>query len=200
MTRVMLIRHGAHDLLDRKLAGRMPDVLLNEQGRVQAEGLAEILAGRGIDAIVTSPIDRALETARPIAARLDLPLGIDTDLTEIDFGTWTGLSFPELSPLDDWQRFNTFRSGTRAPGGESIIEVQARMIGAIERMARDYPDGQVVLVGHGDPIKLALAFYVGIPIDLCRRVDIRPASISLLEVTPWQPRLLALNWAPDVPL
>ena len=117
MTTFLLIRHAAHDLLGRRLAGRMPGVSLNGEGRRQVERLAERLAGASIRAVISGPLERARETAEPLARGLGLPVQISAAVDEIDFGEWTGLPFAELDQDPRWCWFNTFRSGARAPCG-----------------------------------------------------------------------------------
>lgn len=136
MTTFLLIRHGTIDLLGHTLAGHAPDVHLNARGKVEAERLAERIAHLPLSAIYTSPLERAQETAWPLAARFGLDLRISAGLDEIDFGDWTRRTFAELEPLPEWQRWNSARSEARAPGGESMGEVQSRVVAAIERLAR----------------------------------------------------------------
>lgn len=193
MTYVFLVRHGANDLLDRAIAGRQPGISLNPDGRAQAERLARRFQNEAITAIHCSPRERARETAGPIADQLGLDIEIVPALDEIDFGAWTGLKLDELAKRPDWQRWNAIRSDSRAPGGETMLEVQVRVVGHIERLSRDSNNAAYILVGHGDPIKTALLYYLGAAIDFVRRLEISPASISAVEVGAHQPRLLFIN-------
>ena len=182
MTRFYLVRHGAHDLLGRALAGRMPGVGLNAEGRAQAERLAAHFAAVRPTAVISSPLQRTVETAQPIASRLGLELELESGLLEIDFGAWTGRAFTELDGDPAWPLFNNARSLVAIPGGESLIDVQTRMVATLRRLAADRPEASLVLVGHGDPLKSAIAYFLGVPIDLQRRIEIAPGSISDLEL------------------
>lgn len=181
MTTFLLIRHGSHDLLGRVLAGRAPDVHLNAHGKVESEQLAERLAAVPLRAIYTSPMERAQETAWPLAARFGLELRISAALDEIDFGEWTRRAFSELDPQTEWQRWNTARSEARPPGGEAMGEVQARVVAEIERLATVHDSETVALISHGDVIKSALMQAIGVPLDHVLRLEISPASVSVLH-------------------
>jgi broad specificity phosphatase PhoE len=191
-----LIRHGEHELQDRVLVGRAPGVALSPRGRAQAERLAARLAREEIAAIYASPLERAQETARPIAAHLGIEMGTDEALQEMDVGAWTGRPVNELVADRAFQLFNRFRSGSPPPGGESMLDVQCRMVALVERLRRQIPGADVALVGHGDPIKAVLAYYLGVPLDLSQRIEVATGSLSRLEVEEWGPRLLGLNEVP----
>ncbi len=193
MTTFFLIRHGDTDALGKTLSGRLPGVRLNAAGRAQVERLAERLAAERIDVIVTSPLERARETAGPLARRLGLEPRIAEELNEYDFGEWSGMSFRELEPDERWRRFNAFRAGARPPGGELMLEVQARAVGLVQRLCEERADGRVALVSHGDVIRAALLYYLGAPLDHFLRVEVSPASVSALEVGPYGPRVLFVN-------
>src|SRR5215203_6843088 len=122
MATIFLVRHAAHDRVDRVLCGRMPGVGLGEAGRRQAEALARRFADAAVDAVWTSPLDRARETAEPIAGRLGLPVRTSDGLAEIDFGAWTGLPFDALRDDPRWRRWNEARGSERPPPGESMGE------------------------------------------------------------------------------
>jgi broad specificity phosphatase PhoE len=195
-TTVFLVRHAAHDRVDRVLCGRMPGVGLGERGRAQAEALARRFAvgEPAVEAVWTSPLDRARETAEPIAARLGLPVRISDALCEIDFGAWTGQPFDALRDDARWRRWNERRgSGERPPGGESMAEAQARASGEVERARAEHPDGRVVLVSHGDVIKAVLAGVLGLPLDAHARFEISPASVSALAVWDGGGKVLSMN-------
>jgi probable phosphoglycerate mutase len=194
-----LIRHGSTDLAGHTLAGRAAGVHLNAHGRAQAERLAERLAATPIQAVYSSPLERARETAHPLAARLRLTVTIDAAINELDFGDWTGRRIADLdsSAAPGWKPFNTFRSGTRAPGGEHMAEAQRRMVGALEQLRARHPGQHVALVGHADPIRATLAYFLGAPLDLMLRIEISPASISVIELADWGPRVLCVNHADE---
>jgi probable phosphomutase (TIGR03848 family) len=193
MTTFLLIRHAAHGLLNRAIAGRMAGVHLNAEGQAQAVRLAERHARLPIRAIFCSPVERARETALPLAQRLGLELRITETITEIDFGDWSGRTFPELREIPRWQRFNSYRSGTRIPNGELMLEAQARMVGQMERLREEYPNDHLALISHGDVIKSAVAYYLGAPLDLFQRIEISPASVSVIELQEYGPRVLRVN-------
>ncbi len=192
-TTVFLVRHAAHDRVDSVLCGRMPGVGLGEAGRRQAEALSERFAGEDVAAVWTSPLQRARETAEPIAGRLGLPARVGDGLCEIDFGAWTGQAFDALRDDPHWRRWNEARGGERPPGGESMAEVQARAIGEVERARAEHPDGRVVLVSHGDVIKAVLAAVLGLPLDAHARFDVTPASVSALAVWGGGGKVLSMN-------
>jgi probable phosphoglycerate mutase len=188
-----LVRHAAHALVGRVLAGRMAGVGLGEEGRRQSGRLAERLAGTPLDAIHASPRERAQETAAPLAARHGLAVETASALDEIDFGAWTGRPFAELGEDPVWENFNRFRSGTRPPGGETMLEAQARILGFCEEIRRRRPDGHVALVSHADVLRGAILHWLGAPLDLFLRIEVEPASLTIVELAEWGPRLLLLN-------
>lgn len=194
MSRFFLVRHGATDMLGRAIAGRKPGVSLNAEGRAQAAGLARRFAKEPVSAIHCSPLERARETAEPISDRLGLPIEIASALNEIDFGEWTGRTLSELARRPDWQRWNRFRNNSRPPGGEMILEVQARVVAYVEKLgATASRDAAFILVGHADPIKSALLHFLGATIGFMQRLEISPASISAVEIGEDEPRLLFIN-------
>lgn len=179
-TTLHLVRHAAHGLLGRALAGRMPGVGLSAEGLAQAAALAGALAGRPIRAVLSSPVQRAQETAAPIAARHGLPVLTDPGLDEIDFGAWTGAAFGVLDGDPAWDAWNRFRGFAPTPGGETMAAAQARALGAVARARAAVPDGEAVLAGHSDVLKAVLAHFLGTPLDLLHRIELAPASRSVL--------------------
>jgi len=194
-TTFFLVRHAAHDRVGQILCGRMPGVSLGDLGRRQAERLAERLATENVAAIRTSPLERARETAAPIAARCGLLAETCASLDEIDFGPWSGASFEVLAADPRWSEWNERRSAARPPAGETMQEAQARILAAMDSLRRVYLGRAVVLVSHGDVIKAALLRHLGLPIDAYGRFDIDPASISTVAVGDWGSRVLRLNEA-----
>lgn len=176
-----LVRHGAHDLLGKVLVGRGP-VSLSAAGRAEAEAVAGALAGAGLAMVVSSPRERALQTAAPIAARAGLEVAVDPAVDELDLGEWTGA---ELGPLHNdprWRAFNVFRASTPVPGGEDMLAVQARAVASVLRLRAAHPGGVVAVVSHADVIKAVLAHFLGMPLDLMRRLEVAPASRSVVAV------------------
>jgi len=171
----------------------MPGVHLNEEGRAQAEKLAERLKRIPIDAIYCSPLERTVETAFPLANLFGLKLHTSEKLLEIDIGDWTGCELQQLANDPLWQRYKTFRTGTRPPNGELIVEVQQRMVTDVERLRKEYPQGTVAITSHADPIKTVLAHYAGIPLDFLMRLEISPVSVSIVSISDYGPKILCTN-------
>ena len=180
MTTFLLIRHASHDLLGKAIAGRAPGLRLNDIGRRESERLAARLARANIAEIITSPRERTLDTAQPLASRLNLRPAIDPAIDEIDFGTWTGATFDSLKSDPEWHRWCRQRGSARPPNGEPFIAVQQRIVAAIERLRASPGERTIALFSHGDVIKAALAYYLRISLDHLERFDIAPASVSVL--------------------
>lgn len=193
MTTFVLVRHAAPDLVEGTLAGRMPGVSLSVQGEQQAQQLAERLAGLPIAAIYSSPLERTRQTAQPLAARLDLPVQTAAPFTEIDFGEWTGKCFAELADDPRWRDWNAFRSSARLPHGGLMLEVQLRAVAGLQALCEQHPDQVVAIVSHGDVIKAIIAHYLGVHLDLFQRIEISPASISIVVVQHWGAYVTRLN-------
>jgi len=182
MTTFLLVRHATCDPVGRSIAGRLPGIPLNAEGREQAARLAERLRGVALDAIYSSPIQRARETADAIATDRALVVNTAEELIELDFAAWSGRTLAELEDDEQWRRFNRLRSVTRASSGESMLDVQARAVALVERLRAEHPDGRVALVSHGDVIRGLIAHLAGIPLDLFQRLEIEPASVSVIGV------------------
>lgn len=193
LTLILLIRHASHALLGRELCGRRPGVSLNEQGRNQAAVLAERLDRLAISAIHASPMERATETAAPLAARKGLMVTQCPAINEIDFGEWMGAAFSTLSENPAWTLWNSARGQASPPGGEAMVAVQARVAAHLRDTVASSPDGTIAMISHGDVIKSAVAFVLGLPLDAIGRFDIDPASITSIEAGDWGFRLTRLN-------
>jgi probable phosphoglycerate mutase len=200
MTTFLLLRHATCDPVGRALAGRLPGISLNAEGRAQAAELATRLRGTPLDAIYSSPIQRARETAEAVVAGRAIAVQIADELTEIDVGGWAGRTFAQLDGEAAWRRFNTMRSLTRAASGELMLEVQGRAVAFIERVRAERPEGRIALVSHADVIRGLVAHLAGIPLDLFQRIQIDPASISVVEVGEWHVSIRALNLTGEVPV
>ena len=200
MTTFLLIRHGETDAIGKSMMGWMPGWHLNANGKQQVAKLAERLARLPIRAVYASPLERAIETAEPIARRHGLAVQPVDDLGEVHMGPWQGLTIAELDQREDFRKFNTYRAGARPPGGEMMIEVQTRIIRELHCLEERHPGETVAVVSHGDPLRSAAAYYLGIPLDLMQRFEIAPASVTAVEVADWGPRVLCLNETGDVPL
>ena len=186
-TVVLLVRHGFTPTTGRVLPGRAPGLHLSDQGRAQSEALVERLAGVRPDALYTSPLERTRETAAPLAAASGLVATVEDGLVECDFGEWTGRELTELARLKSWRTVQQAPSTFRFPGGESFVELQARMVGTLDRLRSAHPGGTVVCFSHADPIKVALAHALGTPLDLFQRIAVDPASVSVLAHEPGRP-------------
>jgi len=193
VTTFLLIRHGSTPTVGISLAGRSPGVHLDANGRNQAQELAVRLADRHIAAVYSSPLERAVETAEPLAKRLGHQVQIRQDLTEIDFGSWQGMTLSELQNDQLWSRFNTNRGTVSAPDGEMMIDVQARMSKQLECLRLDHIGQTIAVVCHADVIKAVLMLYLNMPLDCHLRLEISPASVSVVELAEWGPRVLAVN-------
>jgi probable phosphomutase (TIGR03848 family) len=196
---ILLIRHAHFDGVGKLLAGRMPGWRLSEEGRAQAGQLAERLAKVPLLAIYCSPLERAVETAELVAARHRLGVVSTEELVEFDFGAWSGRNLESLRGDERFHRFNTFRSGTRAPEGESAPEAQLRMANAVARLNQQHAATDVIaVVSHADPLRALIAFYLGAPLDLAARLQISPASVSVVRLMEWGPEVLVVNHQGEV--
>jgi len=193
MTTFYLIRHAERIGAQDALVGRAPGFSLSERGRAQAQRVADWLAGKKIDHVYTSPVTRAVETAAAIATAAGVPVQTDDDLHEVNFGEWTGKTFGELEADAAWKRFNLLRGPARAPDGETLVEVQMRMVSALYRLNEAHPNHGVVVVSHADPLKAALAFFSGIPLALFDRLEVGLASVSVLRLDGWNLRIECVN-------
>lgn len=188
MTRVLLIRHGETDSLGQFLAGRTSGIHLNEDGRRHVNKLRESLRGyEELAAVVSSPMERTTETAEILAYARGLDIEIDSRFNEFDFGEWTGKTFAELSRHALWGEYNRYRSIHRAPGGESLIEVQGRAWKGVQALCGAFPAATVAVVSHADVIRSVLMLALGMPLDNLLRLDIPPASVSEISVGMGEP-------------
>ncbi|HUB34383.1 MAG TPA: histidine phosphatase family protein, partial [Bryobacteraceae bacterium] len=171
MTTFLLIRHGETDAVGREIMGWRPGWHLNANGREQAKRLADRLAHRSLQAIYTSPLERAVETAAILAPPHELEPRQDADFAEVRFGQWEGVKIGELDQREDLRRYYQFRSGVRPPGGELLGEVQTRVVRKLQALAAVHDGTEVAVVSHGDALRSALAFYLGIPLDMILRFE-----------------------------
>jgi probable phosphoglycerate mutase len=194
-TLVLLVRHGKTPTTGSVLPGRAPGLFLADEGREQARVAAERVAGLDkVAAIYASPLERAQETAAPIAEAVGVDVITETGLLECEFGEWTGAELKALFKLPEWRQVQSSPSSFRFPAGESFPEMQARMTGAIERIVARHPGETVVAVSHADPIKAAVAAAIGTHLDLFQRIVISPCSISAIQYPAHgAPVVLAVN-------
>ena len=193
-TLLLLVRHGETPTTGTVLPGRAPGLHLSDRGRAQAERVADRLAGLAVDAIYSSPLERACETAEPTAARTGLGVNHDDGLLECDFGDWTGAVIAELAALPQWQTVQHDPSAFRFPNGESFIEMQARIVGALEALCATHAGGVIVCFSHADPIKAAVTHALGTHLDLFQRIVISPGAVSAISFVDGQdPAVLMVN-------
>jgi ribonuclease H / adenosylcobalamin/alpha-ribazole phosphatase len=190
---ILLIRHAAHVELGKTLTGRRENVSLSRDGLDQATIVADLLGVEPLDAVYSSPRERAFYTAREIAEPHEHEVTITEALDEVDFGDWTGRAFDDLEGDPLWDEWNEARSRARPPGGEAMGEAVARAVKALEAIAADWPDGTVAAVSHCDIIRGVIAHYLGLPLDNLLRFDIDPASVSRLKVGSWGARVMSVN-------
>jgi probable phosphomutase (TIGR03848 family) len=195
VTAVFLIRHGENDWVGRRLPGWTPGLHLNDRGRAQAEALGRLLKPARLEAVYSSPLERTLETAAAIARAVDLRVRTRDGLAEVHPGQWQGQSLRVLRQRKLWSVIQHTPSLARFPGGESFPEAQARIVAEIDglRAAHPAPRSAIACVTHADVIKLAVAHYLGLPLDLFQRLAVEPASISVLWISESAARLVRLN-------
>lgn len=173
---------------------------LADEGRAQAEAVAARLAALATPpvAVYASPLERAVETARPIAAALGLRVRINRGLIECDFGSWTGARLSSLRRRREWRTVQQRPSAFRFPGGESFAEMQLRATTTLDRLVERHQGARFVAVSHADPIKAVVAATTGIPLDLFQRLVVSPCSVTAIARGPESDHLLCLNATGDV--
>ena len=198
MTTLLLIRHGDNDYLKKnRMPGRIPGIPLNEGGRAQATELAKTLGDQPITAIYSSPLQRAVETSEPLARILGLDIQIFPELTDSDVGEWEGRSWKMLGRTRQWKVIQEFPSKFQFPGGEAFVNIQDRVVRALQKIIKDNgADKLVAVVFHADPIKLGVAHYLGLPLDNFQRLSVHPGSVTILKVDGSSVKLLGLNLIP----
>lgn len=200
MTQLFLIRHATNDYVKSgRLAGWTPEVHLNDKGQEQATALGKRLAEVRLTAVYSSPLERTVETAQAVAAPHKLDVQIDEELGEVHYGAWTGKKLRQLRRTRLWKVVQQYPSGARFPDGESIRETQARVVGALERIAAQHPKGRVAAVAHSDVLKLAVAHFAGMPLDMYQRLVIDPASLSVIWLGRMGPRIVLMNDTSHLP-
>jgi probable phosphomutase (TIGR03848 family) len=195
MAYVLLVRHGQNDWVEkRRLAGWTPGIHLNEEGREQVDRLAQRLAHLPIKTIYSSPLERCLETAEAIGAALRLEVMHLPAVGEVRYGKWEGKKVKKVAKKRSWYAVQHYPSRFRFPGGETLREVQGRAVAALEEVSAAHKEEMIVVVSHADVIKLLLAHYMGVHIDLFQRLIISPASVSALQLSEGGPvRILRIN-------
>jgi len=202
-TLVLLVRHGQTPTTGKVLPGRAAGLHLADTGQQQAQTVAERITRlqtdkRKVAAVYASPLERTQETAAPISKALGLRTRRNTGLIEADFGEWTGAELKALYKLPEWRTVQRNPSGFRFPGGESFIEMQTRICGAIQKLCVAHPGQTIVAVSHADPIKAAVAHAMGTPLDLFQRIVVSPCSVSAVIYGVDGPIVLAVNSTGDL--
>src|SRR5215211_7425876 len=192
MRLLLLLRHAVTDHTGARLSGWMPGLHLTEQGREQAEALAGRLAPVPVDALYASPLERCQETAAVLAKARGLEMSTLQDLGEVRYGDWTGRTLKELAREPLWKVVQATPSAARFPDGESLYEMQARAVLAIERLREAHPKQTVAVCSHADVIKAVTCHYLGMHLDLFQRLVVSPASVTAIAFGP-VPYLARLN-------
>jgi probable phosphomutase (TIGR03848 family) len=192
-THIVLVRHGVTSETGPVLSGRRPGIDLSDEGRAQAEGAADRLAGAPVAAVYSSPLERCHQTAAAVAARHGLEVTVDDGLAEADYGEWSGRKIDELRGTDLWKVVQVSPSAARFPNGESMREMQSRIVGAIEAIVAAHQGQVVVCASHADPIKAAVAHFTGVHLDLFQRLFVSPASCTVLRFGAFGAGLVKLN-------
>jgi broad specificity phosphatase PhoE len=193
VTTFFLIRHASCRGLGQTLWGRTPGICLDDTGEMQAQCLPDRFKNVTLDAIYSSPLERALQTASVIAESMKLDVKTNDAVNEINFGEWTGRTFEELSGDERWRHFNSHRSMTIIPGGETFLEVQNRIVKEVEMLALQHGKSHVAIISHADVIRAVVAYFSAIPLDLIERFEISPCSVSVVAVNDDNATLLTLN-------
>lgn len=199
MPLLLLIRHGENDFVKTgKLPGKSPGIHLNERGQKQAQALGEALKDVPLKAIYSSPLERAMETATPIASARKLEIIPEPDLMDTDVGSWQGKSLKVLRHTKVWSIVQNAPSRFRFPDGESFVESQARYVSALERIIQKHnkPKDIVAVVFHADPIKLVVSHFLGLPLDHFQRLSCDTASLTAMYISESGASLLKLNQRP----
>lgn len=190
---ILFVRHAAHSQLGRVLSGRVGDVPLSEAGHAQAQALVQKLAEERLDAIHTSPVRRARETAEMLGAARGLVPQVAEPLDEIDFGSWSGRDFAALEGDPLWHAWNTQRSSAVPPGGEPMAAVRSRVLAHIRDAASRTAGAVIAMVSHADVIRAAVAGILGLSLDRVLAFDIDPASVTRIVAGDWGERVVSLN-------
>jgi len=202
MPTILLVRHGETDFVKKgRLAGRLPGVPLNGHGLEQAQALAKKFSGTPIKAVYSSPIERALQTAEPIARELGLEIIPRQGLIETEIGSWQNEKVRPLSRTKIWKVVQNAPSIFRFPGGETFAETQLRISSELIALSAQHePKDVFICVSHADPIKLAVAYFIGLTLDRFQRMQISTCSVTAIQMTEMGGQLLALNLNGEISL
>jgi probable phosphoglycerate mutase len=193
MTTFLLIRHGLTDAVGNLMSGRSEGVHLNGTGEAQARTLSDRLGPMTIDAVYASPLERTRKTAQALADARGLQVKVDDRLIEIDYGRWTGKRFADMTGKPEWTLYNTVRSVTRPPDGDSLLDIQHRAVNALLDLHSRHRDGTVAVVSHADTLRAIVLYFLGMPADFVLRLELSPARITVLQLGDGPPRMLQVN-------
>jgi probable phosphomutase (TIGR03848 family) len=201
-TVILFVRHGSTATTGKELPGRASGLHLSDAGRAQAESVAARIDAvassngrqrRGVAAVYSSPLERTRETAAPIADATGCQVQVDDGLLELDIGDWTGLELKAARKRPEWAMIQRYPSGFTFPGGESFVDMQARIVACVERVRSAHPGETVVAVSHADPIRAAVAHAMGTHLDLFQRVVVSPCSLTAVAYGDGGPMVLTVN-------
>jgi len=196
----LLVRHGQNDSIGKRLAGRLPGLHLNEAGKAQADRLAKLLKNLPIIAVYASPLERTQETAQPIAQPHHLPVETVPALIELDFGDWQGQELETLKQNALWNQVQGHPSDHCFPGGETFAEAQSRVVKKLLDLNDQFESkDMVVCVAHGDVIRLAVAYFLGLPLDNFQRLRTTPASVTVLNLQEGKVSFGPINYSMEFP-
>lgn len=198
-TTVLFVRHGTTATTGKVLPGRAQGLHLSEAGRAQADRVASMIGAldpRPV-AVYASPLERARETAAPIARSLGVRVRTERGLVEMDIGDWTGMSIKRAVRRREWGTIQRWPSGFSFPRGESFTELVARTTDAIGRLVRAHPGETIVAVSHADPIRALVASAAGVPLDLFQRLVISTCSVSAVRYASGGPWVMCVNACAD---
>jgi probable phosphomutase (TIGR03848 family) len=195
MTTILLVRHAVNDYVKTgKLAGWLPNIHLNDEGKAQAEAVGKRLADLPIHHLYSSPLERTMETAEAIRQHHpNLTIEQNAQVGEVRYGDWEGQSIAALNTRKMWQVVQQYPSRAIFPNGEAMRDAQLRVVNAIEALVTTHPRETVVVVSHSDPIKMMLAHYLGMHLDNFQRLVIAPASVSVLNLGHGRPYVAQIN-------
>lgn len=196
-TTVLMVRHGRTPTTGKVLPGRAKGLHLDETGQSQARAVAEHLGQlQGVTAIYTSPLERARETAAPTAAALGIRPVVDRGLVEIDTGEWTGADLTQARRSRVWKVVQQYPTGFAFPGGESMVQMQARVVTALAGIVARHPSETVIAFSHADVIRVAVAHAMGVHLDLFQRIMVGTCSVSTVSYHQTGAAVLGVNWTP----
>jgi broad specificity phosphatase PhoE len=198
MRAIFFVRHGETTWNRQKRVMGRQEIALNRVGVAQAKRIARLIPEIGVEAVYSSPLTRAMETARILASPASLPVKTDARLTEVAFGHWEGRLFKDLRKDKVYQRFVATPLESAVPGGETITDVQERGLKAIRSALKELPRARIVFVSHGDIIRAVLCHFLGLALEEYRRLRIDTGSLSGLETDGDWAEVKFLNYLPDV--